>query len=176
LEYWSTAAQRCASNFLNQNIHLFQDSGEARVFHYPIYPQDEERYAMIHWFLQVLTKARLLEGLAKLICTQEYVRRRNANSAESAREKVLHYPGYPALLIRAKRAREEKEDSIQEPDQSDSEQSEYARPPSSLASSIGSFHEDQDAMLVPIPIPYTQANINDPFQYSQAHRASPTKH
>lgn len=109
LEYWSTAAQRCASNFLNQNIHLFQDSGEARVFHYPIYPQDKERYAMIHWFLQVLTKARLLEGLAKLICTQEYVRRRNANSAESAREKVFHYPGYPALLIRAKRAQEEKE-------------------------------------------------------------------
>jgi hypothetical protein len=75
LEYWSTAAQRCASNFLHQNILLSQDSGEARVFHYPIYPQDEERYAMMHPCLQVLTKARLLEGLVKLMCTQEYVRR-----------------------------------------------------------------------------------------------------
>lgn len=92
LEYWSTAVQRCASNFLHQNVHLFQDSGEARVFHYPIYPQDEERYAMIYRCLQVLTKARLLEDLAKLMCTQEYVRRRNANSAESAREKVFRYP------------------------------------------------------------------------------------
>jgi hypothetical protein len=43
LEHESTGAQRCASNFLHQNLHLFQDSGEARVFHYPIYPQDEER-------------------------------------------------------------------------------------------------------------------------------------
>ncbi len=43
LEYESTTAQRCASNFLHQNLHLFQDSGEARVFNYPIYPQDEER-------------------------------------------------------------------------------------------------------------------------------------
>jgi hypothetical protein len=44
---------------------------------------------MMHRFLQVLTKARVLEGLAKLMCTQEFVRRRNANSAESVREKVF---------------------------------------------------------------------------------------
>jgi len=105
--------------------------------------------------LQVLTKARLLEGLAKLMCTQEYVRRRNVNSAESVREKVFIFlPWYPTLLIRAKRAREEEEDSIQEQDQSDSEQSEFARPPSSPASSISSFHEDRDTMLVSILIPY----------------------
>lgn len=107
----------------------------------------------------MLTKARLLEVLAKLMCTQEYVRRRNANSAESVREKVFAYPWYFTLLTRAKRAREEDEDSIQDQDQSESEQSEFARPPSSPASSIGAFHEHQDAMLVPIPMPCTQANI-----------------
>lgn len=131
---------------------------------------------LMHRCLKLLTKARVVEGLAKLMCTQEFVRRRNANSAESVREKVLRYPRYPTLLIRAKRAREEKEDSIQDQDQSDSEQSEFARPPSSPASSIGSFHEHQDAKLVPIPIPCTQANINNLFQYSLARRASPGKH
>jgi hypothetical protein len=131
---------------------------------------------MMHRCLQVLIKARLLEDLAKLMCTQEYVRRRNANSAESAREKVFPCPGYPTLLIRAKRAREEEEDIIQDQEQSDSEQSEFARPPSSPASSIGSFQEGQDAMLVPIPILYTQANMINLPQNSKAHQASPGKH
>ncbi|KAE9372634.1 hypothetical protein N431DRAFT_483390 [Stipitochalara longipes BDJ] len=91
LEFQSPEVQQCVSEFLIENPRVFDDSDQAREFGWPVYPRDCER---------------LIDGLAKLMCTQEYLRRRNVQTAST----------------RQKRALEESEDSSL--DDSDSEQSE----------------------------------------------------
>ncbi|KAH7381957.1 hypothetical protein BKA64DRAFT_684637 [Cadophora sp. MPI-SDFR-AT-0126] len=55
--------QTCALRFLDHHRHLFPASSEARAFSWPIYPDD---------------KSRILSGIAKLMCAQEYLRQKNA--------------------------------------------------------------------------------------------------
>ncbi|KAH6706469.1 hypothetical protein BKA61DRAFT_139352 [Leptodontidium sp. MPI-SDFR-AT-0119] len=63
--------QTCAVEFLDQYWHLFQDSNEARAFSWPIYPFD---------------RSRILSGVAKLMCAQEYLRQKNMNTRAKAAE------------------------------------------------------------------------------------------
>ncbi|KAH7333159.1 hypothetical protein BKA65DRAFT_507293 [Rhexocercosporidium sp. MPI-PUGE-AT-0058] len=63
--------QACAAEFLDQYWHLFQDSSEARAFSWPIYPFD---------------RSRILSGIAKLMCAQEYFRQKNMIAKDRSKE------------------------------------------------------------------------------------------
>jgi hypothetical protein len=55
---------------------------------------------------------RLIENLAKLMCTQEYVYRRNVNYAESMREKVCCYPSACFIANLGRRGPEKKTKTV----------------------------------------------------------------
>jgi hypothetical protein len=129
LEYESAEAQSCASNFINRNSLLFEDSIDAQAFGWPVLPRDEEMFVYDQRMFPLSANfgARLKQNLAKLMCTQEYLYRRNVNYAES-REKVFYLAKvFREVLIR-KREREETEDNTL--DTSDSESSGISEAPS----------------------------------------------
>jgi len=102
LAHDSTKAQSCASRFLTSNTHLFEDSAEAQAFSWPTYPADELRsvyhnHNHNHISLSVTdSNPRLKDNLAKLMCTQEFLYRKNVCYAES-KDKVL----FQSVLFRA---------------------------------------------------------------------------
>lgn len=90
LEHDSAEAQACASRFLTSNSHLFEDSSEAQAFSWPTYPADELRSVYHNRISLSVTDSnpRLKDNLAKLMCTQEFLYRKNVCYAES-KDKVL---------------------------------------------------------------------------------------
>jgi len=84
LNYQSEEAQRCASEFLHKNGHLFDNSDEG-----PVYPDDIEQYVKVFCRHTILTAGfRLTNGLAKLMCQQEFLQRSNMQTRQKARQKV----------------------------------------------------------------------------------------
>ncbi|PMD30387.1 hypothetical protein L207DRAFT_225990 [Hyaloscypha variabilis F] len=117
LDYQSPEVQQCVSQFLTEHARLFEDSDQARQLGWPIYPRDSEN-------------SRLTDGLAKLMCTQEYHHRRH-------------------LQARQKMAREESGDSSLDDsllDESDSEQSEIFYRSSRHPITVGTTQEERDAI------------------------------
>jgi hypothetical protein len=104
---------------------------------------------------------RLIENLAKLMCTQEFVYRRNMNYIESLRRKVLRYSDLLYIANQHKRNLEENEDSI--PDESDGRHFEAVEPSSSPTSSVDPNHEEKDAMLVHVILIlyFSQVNVDN---------------
>ncbi len=83
LDYQSPEVQQCVSQFLTEHARLFEDSDQARQLGWPIYPRDSEKYVHDLKNIPILTvSSRLTDGLAKLMCTQEYHHRRNLQTRQ----------------------------------------------------------------------------------------------
>jgi len=88
LDYQATEVQQCVLEFLNKNARLFDNSDEAQYFGWPVYPDDGEQYVPACVSLsKLIQRSRLTNGLAKLMCQQEFLQRRNMQT----RQKVCQH-------------------------------------------------------------------------------------